>query len=254
MPLRPVFPLTRLVLPGLMSAALPSAATAPDTSSQPFEVEELHQRFFGWTGKDVTVAGYPMLFFDNDPLETRVRLHVEPGKKDTEPGLMHGDMAARDDEPLSRNQVVLIRGRITSAVDAYVEMEACERVGGLDALPESRTTPLDIDSLDAETIVRVDELRDAARGLLGQEVTVRGYFNGWTTSQVDDRTIHHVELQDADTHRKGIHVQLTTAPTAELAVPRRVHLVRGRIDGALGEQVKLVDADIIASDVQARSP
>ncbi|MFC0357320.1 hypothetical protein [Pseudofulvimonas gallinarii] len=49
-------------------------------------------------------------------------------------------------------------------------------------------------------------------------------------------------------------MQLTTAPTAELAVPRRVHLVRGRIDGALGEQVKLVDADIIASDVQALSP
>lgn len=244
-----VVPLSRLLLPGLLAAALPLASASPDTSSQPFEVEELHQRFFGWSGKEVTVAGYPMLFFDNDPLETRVRLHAEPGKRDTEPGLMHGELAARDDEPLSRNQVVLIRGRITPTVDAYVEMEACERVGGLDALPASSTTPLHIDSIDADTVVRVDDLRDAARGLLGQEVTVRGYFNGWTTSQVDDRTIHHVELQDAATHRKGVHVQLTIAPTAELAVPQRVHLVRGRIDGALGEQIRLVDAELLASDV-----
>lgn len=233
----------------LLVAGLPLAAAASGTSSQPFEVEELHQRFFGWSGKDVTVAGYPMLFFDNDPLETRVRLHVEPGKSDTEPGLMHGAMAARDDEPLSRSRVVLIRGRITQTIAPYVELEACERVGGLDALPEPLAAPLDMDHLDDGVVVRVDDLQDAARGLLGQEVTVRGYFNGWTTSQVDDRTIHHVDLQDAATHRKGLLIQLRTAPGAELAVPRRNHLVRGRIDGVLGKQIKLVDAEIIASDV-----
>lgn len=222
--------------------------TSP-SSQQPFEVEELHQRLLGWSGKEVVVAGHPMLFFDSDPLETTVRLHVEPGKKDTEPGLMHGKLAERDNEPLSRSQVVLIRGRITPTVAPHVEMEACQRIGIQDALPAPSTAPLDLTSLDGDTVVRVDDLRNAARGLLGQEVTVRGYFNGWTTSQVDNRTIHHIELHDAATHRKGIHVELKAPPAAELAVPQRVHLVRGRVTGALGSQITLADAEIIASDV-----
>ncbi|MFB9068035.1 hypothetical protein [Pseudofulvimonas gallinarii] len=253
-------PSTLAHAPGLTaSLAITSRVTGAQTSQEsdmsqpsqprPWEVQELHDHLFGWTGKEVVVAGYPMLFFDNDPLERTVRLHIEPGKSDTQPGLLQGNMAAPDAEPLSRNRVILVRGRITGTVADHVEMEDCQRIGDADGLPPPAPQPLQADSLPATTPVRVDDLQAAMRGLIGQEVTVRGYFNGWTTSQVDSGTIHHIELQDTATHRKGVFVQLRAAPGEDLAVPDRVHLVRGRVDGALGQQVRLVDAEIVASDV-----
>lgn len=163
------------------------------TADMPIAASSLYEAYFAWNGMQVTLAGYPFIWYgDSTVIEGEIRLVADPESTD--------ELAtAFFTEPLNRT---VLRGEIL-AVQGTVEMTWTGDIEITDAVivdPPAVIEPVETSpwACDGTTPIPVDQFFELFNVWMGKEVTVEGYYHSTTTSVTDYGTTIRVDLAHSD--------------------------------------------------------
>ena len=217
----------------------PEGKLDPETVTPDIAVDAwaLHDSYFAWMGKEVTLVAYPYIWYGDDTVvEDELRLVADPESTD--------ELAtAIFDEPLNRTvmrgEIISVRGiveegwrgpELAGAVfidppDAFVRIETSPWVYTVEPIP-------------------VDQFNEMFNAWIGKEVTVEGYYHSTTTSTTDYGTTIRIDLSDPeDTYTKYAGCEMLeplSSVSGSLIVADRAGVqIRGTIGDAFFDQVGL---------------
>ena len=201
------------------------------TADTPIAASSLYEAYFAWDGMQVTLAGYPFIWYgDSTVIEDEIRLVADPESTDE---LATAFFA----EPLNRT---VLRGEIL-AVQGTLEMSWTGDIEIADAAivePPAVIEPLETSSwvYDGTTPIPVDQFFELFNAWMGKEVTVEGYYHSTTTSVTDYGTTIRVDLSHPDdTYTKYVACKMDAeipATSDESMVNNREGVqIRGTVTG-----------------------
>ena len=158
--------------------------------------EALNAAFFAWEGKEVTLAGYPYIWYgDSTIVEDELRLVIEPESTDE---LARANFDENSEEVVYRGHILALRGTFEAGFFGP-ELNSARFVNPPENLEWIETSPY---IYDGEPIP-VDQFNAIYAPWEGKEVIVEGYYNSTTTSTLNSGVIVRVDLSSPDntTHK-----------------------------------------------------
>lgn len=215
----------------------------PNTVSpdEPIPVKELKEAFFTWSKvKEITIIGYPDLFWDEGTIGNRVELLGSPGSKDK---LVECNMKTPNEEKLNKQNTVTIRGTIDRDFFGKIIFKDCELIGKNEEA--KRISYIFADEVKPETKYFVEDFYNSFYGWKDKIVSVVGNYWGTTTSTTDYGVTIRIDLTDPITGEKCVGCNMKGEPPASLKDNRNNVIVKGRISGEVFGNVQMEECEVI---------
>lgn len=206
----------------------PSSVT-PDS---PVGAAALFEAYFAWDGRQVTLQGYPDIFYgDSMTVEDEVALVAVPGD-DLELATFTFD--SLQGFKVGRDQLLTIRGTVDYYWTGDLMLTGAEFVEGAEeAAPGAGTSPY---AYDGTTPLPVAEFHELFNTWIGRRVLVEGYYHSTTTSTTDYGVTVRVDLAEpGDIYSKYVACEMTGAipegSDSALVASRDGVRIRGTVAG-----------------------
>ncbi len=213
------------------------------TPDQVISAGELSAAYFAWEEREVTIAGYPSIWYgDSMVVEDELGLVMDP---DSDDDLLVGNFDPNSDEVVYKGEIVAIRGILEDSwsgpeLNSAVIVEA-----------PANLEPVETSCwiYDGEAIP-ADQFIDMYNVWIGMEVTVEGYYSSTTTSTLDDSVVIRVDLGSNDDHyNKAAACEFAGEISEEVAeamsANRDMVQIRGTISGESFNAVGLENCVIV---------
>lgn len=201
------------------------------TPETPVTAWALNEAFFAWDSTEVTVAGYPYIFYgDSTTIEDEIALTAAPGSEEE---LVTVVFATPPNVTVAGDQIIACKGVGVLSWTGEVEVGDAEMAEAPASLEQVETSPY---AYDGETPIPAEQLAELYNTWIGREVTVEGYYHSTTTSTTDYGTTIRVDLaHPEDTYTKYAGCEMAgeiPAETGSLMVANRDGVrLRGVISG-----------------------
>jgi len=163
------------------------------TPDRPVSAVALYNAYFAWSGKPVTVVGYPYIPYMRDTLsvETDLELIADPASDER---IASVTFAAPVGAIVNTGELLAVSGTVEMSWTGDLEIIDAVMVPAPVAVERLVTSPY---AYDGVTPIPVAQLAEMVFALIGKEVTVEGYYNSTTTSTTDYGVTVRVDLADA---------------------------------------------------------
>ncbi|MBN1435405.1 hypothetical protein JW921_11650 [Candidatus Fermentibacterales bacterium] len=211
----------------------PEGTLNPDevTADTPVGAAALYEAFYAWDGMQVTVAGYPSIWYgDSMVVESELDLVMDPEAAEE---LLTATFAEPLEISVHRGELIAVRGTAELSWTGDIEITGAVLVDPPAALEPVETSPY---AYDGEAPIPVDQFAEMFNAWMGREVTVEGHYHSTTTSVTDYGTTIRVDLSDpVDTYTKYVACEMASeippASDSALVADRDGVLIRGTIAG-----------------------
>ncbi len=210
-------------------------AVDPDV---PVPADVLFEAYFAWNGMEVTVAGYPDIWYgDSSEVEGELELVADPDSNDE---LLVAELADPSPVTVYRGEPVAVRGTLE------MTWTGLEITGAEIVEPPADLEPVETSAYvyDAGTVVPVDQMVELATALEGVEVAVVGRYHSTTTSTTSDGTTIRIDLTSGrDPYTKLVACEMADEISPEsdslLVAEREGVVILGTVEGESFDMVGL---------------
>lgn len=217
----------------------PATVTADEVVS----AGELSAAYFAWEEREVTIAGYPSIWYgDSIAVEDELGIVMDPEGDDD---LVVANFDESLEQYVHRGEIIAIRGTVEEnwsgpELNSAVFVEAPESLDALEMSPW----------IYEEQAIPADQFIELFNVWNGKEVTVEGYYSSTTTSTLDDGNVYRVDLGANDDHyNKAAACEMAEEIPADVAeamsANREMVQIRGTISGERFGAVGLENCVII---------
>jgi hypothetical protein len=211
----------------------PEGTLDPDqvAAETPVQARALKEAYFAWDSMEVTVAGYPYIFYgDSTTLEEEITLKASP---ESEEELVTVIFEEPPNVTVAGTDLVAARGTGVLSWTGDLEVTGAEPTEPPEELVAVETSPYVYDGV---TPIPAAQLAELYTGWVGREVTVEGYYHSTTTSTTDYGTTIRVDLaHPEDTYTKYVGCEMADPipeETESLMVANRDGVrIRGTVAG-----------------------
>lgn len=223
----------------------PEGTVDPETVSPDVVIPavDLYREFFAWDGMEVTLAGYPHIWYgDSAVVENELSLVSSPESTDEIVSAGTGQDSGR---VVYRGEIIALRG--TAAADwTGPWLEDAVFVDPPEELLPVETSP----HAYAGEPIPADQFAELYNTWLGREVVVSGHYHSTTTSTTDYGVTVRVDLADPDdTYTKLIGCEMAGEIPEEvneaMVANRSGVQIRGTVSGSSFGMVELEDCVIV---------
>jgi len=226
----------------------PEGTLDPDlvTAETPVQAWALKEAYFAWDSMEVTVAGYPYIFYgDSTTLEEEITLKASP---ESEEELVTVVFEEPPNVTVAGTDLVAARGTGVLSWTGDLEVTGAELAEPPEELVTVETSPY---AYDGVTPIPAGQLADLYTGWMGREVTVEGYYYSTTTSTTDYGTTIRVDLAHSqETYTKYVGCEMAEPipeETESLMVANRDGVrIRGTVAGESFDNVALENCVIVS--------
>ncbi|OPL18181.1 MAG: hypothetical protein AVO35_06660 [Candidatus Aegiribacteria sp. MLS_C] len=216
------------------------------TADTPVGAAALYEAFFAWDGLEVTLQGYPGIFYgDSMTIEDEVALVGTPGG-DQELATFAFDSV--QGVPVGGDRLLTVRGTVDYYWTGDLMLTGASLVQGAEeAAPGTATSPY---ACNGTTPIPVAEFHELFNTWIGRRVVVEGYYHSTTTSTTDYGVTVRVDLAGSgDIYTKYVACEMTgaipeTSDSAMVASRDGVR-IRGTIAGESFGLVGLEDCVLV---------
>jgi len=216
------------------------------TAETPVQAWALKEAYFAWDSMEVTVAGYPYIFYgDSTVLEGEIALRDSP---ESEEELVTVIFEEPPNVTVAGTDLVAARGTGLLSWTGDLEVTGAELAEPPDELLTVETSPYVYDGV---TPIPAGQLAELYTAWVGREVTVEGYYHSTTTSTTDYGTTIRVDLaHPEDTYTKYVGCEMAEPipeETESLMVADRAGVrIRGTVAGESFGNVGLESCVIVS--------
>lgn len=223
----------------------PEGTVDPETVSPDVAIPavDLYREFFAWDGMEVTLAGYPYIWYgDSAVVENELSLDSSPESNDE---IVSAGTWQDSGRVVYRGEIVALRGTVTSQW-SRPRLEDAVFVDPPEELIRLETSP----HAYAGEPIPVDQFAELYNTWIGREVVVSGHYHSTTTSTTDYGVTVRVDLADPDdTYTKLIGCEMAGEVPEEvneaMLENRSGVQIRGTVSGSTFGKVDLEDCVIV---------
>jgi hypothetical protein len=218
----------------------PNAVTAETVVA----ASALNEAYFAWDSVEVTVAGYPYIFYgDSTTIEEEIALTESP---ESEEELVTVLFSSPPGVTVAGDEIVAARGVGVRSWTGGVEVGEAELVAPPETLTEVETSPYAYDG----TVIPAAQLVDLYGAWEGREVAVSGHYHSTTTSTTDYGTTIRVDLSSPeDTYTKYAGCEMAAEIPAEteslMLADRDAVVIRGTVAGESFGRISLEGCEVV---------
>lgn len=219
----------------------PNAVTAETVVA----ASALDEAYFAWDSVEVTVAGYPYIFYgDSTTIEAEITLTPTP---ESEEELVTVLFSTPPGVTVAGDQIVAARGTGVRSWTGGVEVGEAELVDPPESLAEVETSPYAYDGAP----IPAGQLAELYATWEGREVAVSGRYHSTTTSTTDYGTTIRVDLsspEDTYTKYAGCEMasEIPAATESLMLADRDAVVIRGTVAGESFGRISLEGCEIVS--------
>lgn len=222
---------------------LDPALVTPET---PVSARALHEAYFAWNDRLITITAYPYIPYGGESLlvETKLELISEPGSSER---LGTANFVEPPGMTVRSGELVALTGLAEVTWPGDLVMNEVIFV-----TPPAELVPLETSpwAYDGAAPIPVDQMYAMFHAWKDREVIVEGHYHSTTTSTTSYGTTIRVDLSDPDdTYTKYVACEMAAEIPADsdslLAADRDGVLIRGTITGQMFDSVELEGCELL---------
>lgn len=213
------------------------------TPDQVLSAGDLNASCFAWAEREVTIAGYPSIWYgDSMVVEDELGLVMDP-EEDND--LVAANFDENPGQSVYRGEIVAVRGVVEEGWNGPELNSAVIAEAPADLSPvETSPWVYDDEAIPADQFVEMFNVWN------GMEVTVEGYYISTTTSTLNDGVTVRVDLGASDDHYNKVAACRMTGEIPEevneaMVADRNMVQIRGTVSGELFGAVGLENCEIV---------